>query len=416
MKLPEQFYSYTRRLMGDGLYETFSSGLDDEPPVSIRLNPFKAAGRTVVAGSEPVGWCHEGYYLSGRPNFTFDPLFHAGLYYVQEASSMFVAHVVRSFIDRPVKMLDLCAAPGGKTTALMSALPEGSVLFSNEPVARRASILAENVAKFGHQNIIVTCNYPAAYRKSGAMFDAILADVPCSGEGMFRKDSATLAEWSTQKVSDCRQLQRQIITDIWPCLRPGGLLIYSTCTINEYEDEDNINWICDKLGASAVEIPLEEQWHIHPQLKGSLPACRFIPGVTRGEGLFMALLRKDGESSPCFVEDSAPRGLKVILHGVGEDTVKGRNRLPDITKALMTEADRSQWPEVEIGWEQAIAYLRKEAVALPADTPHGIVLLKYDGAPIGWAKNIGTRANNLYPAEWKIKTTHLPDSIPCVLS
>ena len=214
MKFPEAFTSYTRRLMGDELFACLEQGLAAQPPVSLRLNPFKTAGMEPAAAHEPIGWCDEGFYLSDRPSFTFDPFFHAGLYYVQEASSMFVAHVVRQLAPSPVHMLDLCAAPGGKTTCAMGALPSGSVLFCNEPVKLRARILCENVLKFGHPDIYVTNNHARDYQKTRLKFDLILADVPCSGEGMFRKDEGAIEEWSPANVAKCAQLQREIVRDI----------------------------------------------------------------------------------------------------------------------------------------------------------------------------------------------------------
>lgn len=194
-------------------------------------------------------------------------------------------------------MLDLCAAPGGKSTAVRAALPEGSLLFSNEPMRTRSQILAENVQKFGHPDMIVTNNYPRDYKKSKLQFDVILTDVPCSGEGMFRKDEGAIGEWSTQNVNNCWQLQREIVSDIWNCLKPGGILIYSTCTFNAHEDEENVNWICEELGAEVMALEgIEDAWNITRNLTGTdFPVYRFIPGVSRGEGLFMAILKKEGE-------------------------------------------------------------------------------------------------------------------------
>ena len=250
--LPEDFRTYTQALMGEKLYQRLEHAiLEEEAPTSIRINPFKCKD----ADGEPVPWCPEtGRYLSTRPGFTFDPLLHAGLYYVQEASSMFVDMAIRQYVKEPVMMLDLCAAPGGKSTAVRAALPEGSLLFSNEPMRTRSQILAENVQKFGHPDMIVTNNYPRDYKKSKLQFDVILTDVPCSGEGMFRKDEGAIGEWSTQNVNNCWQLQREIVSDIWNCLKPGGILIYSTCTFNAHEDEENVDWICEELGAEVMAL------------------------------------------------------------------------------------------------------------------------------------------------------------------
>ena len=482
MNLPSDFTEYTRQLMGDDMYGRLAEALDSpDVPASMRINPFKACGHDVDERllCQAVPWCPStGRYLGARPNFTFDPLFHAGAYYVQEASSMFVDYVVRQLVGRPVTMLDLCAAPGGKSTALRAALSEGSLLFSNEPMRQRAQVLAENMQKFGHEDVVVTNNYPRDYRKSRLMFDAILADVPCSGEGMFRKDDGARAEWSLQNVDNCWHLQREIVEDVWQCLRPGGLLIYSTCTFNAHEDEENVMWIASELGADIVELPVDTEWGIVPSLVGGIPAYRFLPGFTRGEGLFLAVLRKHGgdDNDASGVEiveqanavatqskkvkkdrrrvqtaqkegkakmqpavtiplrgasnyvlrkvadtltavperwskvfDTAASSLRIIHAGVGLGVEKGRDVIPAQSLALSRQLADDAYPRVEVGYADAVSYLRKEAVALPGDTPRGFVLLTYHGLPLGFEKNIGNRANNLYPQEWRIKSSHVPD-------
>lgn len=428
--------------------------------MSIRLNPFKAGGDDVTYGDSSctfsldeesdarVPWCSQGRYLSARPSFTFDPLFHAGLYYVQEASSMFISHVLQQLVHRPVAMLDLCAAPGGKSTAARSVLPPGSLLVANEPVKVRASILSENIQKMGHPDVMVTNNFPADYRRTGMSFDVVLADVPCSGEGMFRKDDEALQEWSVQNVEKCRVLQRSIIQDIWPCVKAGGILIYSTCTFNAREDEENVQWIAEELGAEFVSVPIDASWGITGSLSGKRPVYRFIPGVSRGEGLFMAVLRKKGgdDVSPArprrvpgavrslshTVVDSWLQGdfecvesngsimavpscwlssylklskLKVLHAGVVLGEVKGKDVVPNESLALSVALRPEAFPRVELDYGQAISYLRREPVALPSDTPRGFVLVGYKGHALGFEKNIGNRSNNLYPKEWKIRKT-----------
>lgn len=455
MTLPEEFIKYTRELMGDDRFESLATGLKDEAPVSIRLNPLKCdIAHTAITGKRSdVAWCPTGVYLNERPNFTFDPLLHAGAYYVQEASSMFVAHVLRQTVSDSVRMLDLCAAPGGKSTACRTFLPEDSLLISNEPMRMRANILSENMQKFGHTDVIVTNNYPRDFRKSGLIFDVILADVPCSGEGMFRKDEGAISEWSVQNVENCRRLQREIVSDIWPCLKPGGLMIYSTCTFNAHEDEENAVWIAEELGADFVEIAVSPEWNITGPLVGDNPSYRFLPGTSEGEGLFMTVLRKHGQyDSPtkapankkqnrktdkavslpltdsddfetrergdrlvaipkkwADVYDAAAKSLNVIHAGITIGTRKGKDIVPDQSLALSARLDRSKFANVDIDYTQAINYLRKEAVALPDGTPKGFVLLTYKGMPLGFEKNIGNRANNLYPQEWKIKSAHIPE-------
>ena len=433
-RLPLAFTDYTRNLFGDDLYQTFLKGLDDNPPVSIRLNPFKLSEDTnkinPALTPQPIPWCKEGFWLKTRPNFTFDPLLHAGVYYVQEASSMFLSYVLHYWIKQPVVALDLCAAPGGKTTCARTSLPAGSLLFSNEPIGKRAQILAENVQKFGHEDVVVTNNYPRDYKKTKLHFDVIIADVPCSGEGMFRKDPQSIEEWSPQNVENCWQLQRSIIADIWDNLKPGGILIYSTCTFNAHEDEENIAWILNEYDAELLSVPTEEAWNItgslidNPLKDGRrFQVYRFIPGKTRGEGIFMAIIRKRGEhealNSKTTIDidkaiTEARKRLRILSHGVKEGMQKGKNVIPDHTLALSFSADKSAYPNVEVDYQTAIAYLRHEAIVLSSDAPRGIVLLTYKGYPIGFAKNLGNRANNLYPQEWRIKSTHIPEE-PMVL-
>lgn len=422
--LPTAFEVYTKHLFGEERYNIFCKGLQQSSPVSIRLNPFKTNKTTQVADNfvpTHVAWCAEGFYLNSRPNFTFDPLFHTGAYYVQEASSMFLSHVLRHLINKPVALLDLCAAPGGKTTCARTAISDGSIVFSNEPINKRAQILAENIQKFGHSDVVVTNNYPRDYKKTKLSFDVIVADVPCSGEGMFRKDPQAIAEWSEQNVENCWKLQRSIIADIWDNLKPGGLLIYSTCTFNAHENEENVAWILNEYDAQLLEVPTEKTWNITGSLINNplgedkpFPVYRFIPGFTQGEGLFMAIIKKGGTSTN--VEPNAEKlvaeankKLKIMAHGVRQGIIKGKKIIPDHSLALAINGDRSSYPNVEIDYETAIKYLRHEAIMLSAVAPKGIVTLTYRGHAIGFANNLGNRANNLYPQEWRIKSSHIPN-------
>lgn len=426
-KLPKAFVAYTKELFGEERFNRFLSGLGQPSPVSIRLNPFKLpANATINDALKPtqIPWCKEGFYLNERPNFTFDPLIHAGAYYVQEASSMFLAHILRQFVHFPVALLDLCAAPGGKTTCARTAIPSESIVFSNEPMGKRAQILAENVQKFGHPDVVVTNNYPIDYKKTKLKFDVIVADVPCSGEGMFRKDKQAMVEWSEKNVANCWQLQRSIVADIWDNLNPGGLLIYSTCTFNAHENEENIAWILNEYNAELLEVKTEKDWNIMGSLinnplkdKDSFPVYRFIPGFTKGEGLFMAVIKKAG-TNPNLAEKhtingekliaEAKKKLHIIAHGVKASTTKGKNVVPDHSLALMING-KNDFPKIEINYETAIKYLRREAITLESNAPKGIVTLTFKGLAIGFAKNLGNRANNLYPQEWRIKSSHLPE-------
>ena len=388
--------------MGNERFERYLQSFEEPAPVSIRLNPKRAEGMLPIDG-EQVPWCRDGYYLKERPNFTFDPLFHAGCYYVQEAASMFLDEVLRQITQKEPSLLcnlDLCAAPGGKSTLLRAALPADCVLYSNEPIRNRASILLENVTKWGYENHIVTNAYPKDYRRAKMRFDLILCDVPCSGEGMFRKDPATISEWSPQHVEKCCQLQREIVSDAWACLNEGGILIYSTCTFNTKENEENIRWILSEYDAEVIPIETKPEWNITGSLLEGFthPVYRFIPGISRGEGLFLCALRK-GSLTP----NPSPRG-------------EGR-KMHQATLQVITPLSpwRGVGGEAPLTYQQAIAYLRGEAIVLPPDAPRGEVTVMFMGHPLGQVKNIGTRANNLYPKPWRIKTTHIPDDYVPVL-
>jgi 16S rRNA C967 or C1407 C5-methylase (RsmB/RsmF family) len=393
MQLPEDFVRETRQLMGEERFNRFMEAFNEDAPVSIRLNPLKIRNEKQHSTLNKVPWCEEGYYLEGRPQFTFDPLFHAGCYYVQEAASMFVTHILREVIKNEelriksysLSVLDMCAAPGGKSTAVRTVLPEESVLVSNEPIPTRAQILLENITKWGWPDCIVTNNHPRDFRKAKAKFDIILCDVPCSGEGMFRKDPNAISEWSLQNVEKCWRLQREIVADAWECLKPGGILIYSTCTYNIKENEENIRWILDTYKAEPVVIPTEPLWNITGSLLPDFdaPVYRFIPGITRSEGLFICALRKEIKNEELRMKNSS-------------------------LKILTSDLPEGNFPHVDLPYSEALQYLRGEALVLPSDTPRGIVTVTYKGFPLGPMKNIGNRANNLYPKPWRIKTTHLP--------
>ena len=416
--LPVEFTEKTRQLMGDERFERYLKSFEEDVPVSIRINPKKSlevrGERLEVRDGEQVPWCHNGYYLKQRPNFTYDPLFHAGCYYVQEAASMFLDEVLRQCMSltshlspltshlSPLTSLDLCAAPGGKSTLLRSALPDDCVLYSNEPIRNRASILLENVTKWGYPNHIVTNAYPKDYRKAKMKFDLILCDVPCSGEGMFRKDEATISEWSSLQVEKCWQLQRDIVSDAWTCLNEGGLLIYSTCTFNTKENEENIRWILETFDdAKVIPIETKPEWNITGSLLDGFdePVYRFIPGISRGEGLFLCVVRKanHGDCPRCEKRSGLQGDCPRDLHLLKAETIEGN------------------LPQTDLSYPEAMKFLRGEALVLPADTPRGIVEVTFMGHALGQVKNIGSRANNLYPKPWRIKTTHIPNDYEAIL-
>ena len=396
-QLPIDFTDMARRTMGEERFDCYLKAFETDAPVSIRLNPEKA--KELTADGERVPWCRNAYYLPQRPNFTYDPLLHAGCYYVQEAGSMFLDTVMQQWVsDAPVVMIDFCAAPGGKSLLARTALAAGSVMFSNEPMRNRANILAENVAKWGYADHFVTNNFPRDYRRAKMIADVVLCDVPCSGEGMFRKDEATIREWSMQNVEKCARLQREIVADAWSCLADGGLFIYSTCTFNTHEDEENIQWMMDELGAEVLPVKVDAAWNITGSLLDgfSQPVYRFIPGISKGEGLFLCVLRKGG----AWQQGHSLKSLRKSQQNL--NIIYCPKAQPDMVK-------------VEVNYQQAMAYLRHEAITLGADVPRGMVGICFEGHLLGLAKNIGNRANNLYPKEWKIRTTYIPNEYETIL-
>jgi len=390
--LPIEFINLMRQHLGDEQAEALFQGLNEPPTISMRLNPRKSAHLTPSPTlNDPVPWCPDAYYLDGHRAFTFDPLFHAGAYYVQDASSMYLAEILRKYTgetegwggkthpttgETEGAILDLCAAPGGKSTLLASLMPDGCTLISNEPIHRRAQILAENMQKWGHPHCLVTQNYPEHFTHLTNTFNLILTDVPCSGEGMFRKDPVAIQEWSLDNVHQCVERQRNILTAILPTLRPGGLLIYSTCTFNRYEDEEQVEWLVQEHG-----MELLEQRH-------------FFPGRDRGEGLFMAALR-----NPESEEGAEPlKSIKSLK------SLKTLNIIANVDEYIQQLENADS--QLELTYDQAISYLRREALHIAA--PRGIIAVTYRGLPLGLAKSVGNRLNNLYPQEWRIRTTYNP--------
>ncbi len=375
--------------LGVGRAAKILEALTRTPLVSVRVNPFKISleklrGHFGEIAGNPVPWApEEAFYLKERPSFTLDPLFHCGAYYVQEASSMFVGSLfdraVSELGDESLNVLDLCAAPGGKTTQIMSHLPEGAHLTANEVISSRVPILAENVAKWGGCGVTVTgsdasCFGRAAGGRDSISYGIIVADVPCSGEGMFRKGDQAEENWSVNNVMLCAARQRRIVSDIWPALKEGGFLIYSTCTFNRYEDEDNVEWICSELGAECLQ-----QRH-------------FYPGEDPGEGFFAALLRKDGEYRPQKSRRQAKAPYRIY-----------ESLFPQADEALSVSLDRSRYPVMDLSREDALKFLAKEPLMF-RDSPLGLILLTYKDIPMGFVKNLGRRANNLHPQPRRIKS------------
>ncbi|MBN2767154.1 MAG: rRNA cytosine-C5-methyltransferase [Paludibacteraceae bacterium] len=438
MQLPQEFKDATATVLNDE-FHSFLQSLDTIAPVSIRFNTKIMP----TLEDNVVPWCQDAVYLSGRPLFTADPLFHAGAYYVQEASSMFLQQVVNQFFSDAQSVLDLCAAPGGKSTLLAQTLSHDCLLVSNEIVRQRAYVLAENLNKWGRGNVMVTNNEAAAFSKLTHFFDAIVVDAPCSGEGMFRKDKAAINEWSLQNVAMCALRQKDILSDVWDALKPGGVLVYSTCTYNRSENEDNIKWAAAELDA---EILLPDTSGF-PEIVKTEAGCRFYPHRLRGEGFFISVLRKNNSENRKMPKLQSKKGMKfvksielpfalknpesryyindqnyiraypkinfdkfmhlnTVLHcidsGLLVAELKGKDMIPSAQLALSDALDTENCICAEVDKSTALMFLKKENIVL-VDYPKAYVLICYQAVPLGWVKNLGTRSNNLYPQSWKIR-------------
>lgn len=437
MQLPEQFVERTQALLGIE-YTAFEQALGATTPTSIRVNSKK----NFAPSNEKVEWCDKAFYLSERPLFTADPLLHAGAYYVQEASSMFLSQAVLQHMQNAETVLDLCAAPGGKSTLLRQFLSTDCLLVSNEIVRSRAYVLAENLSKWGHENVFVSNNASEDFVALGAYFDAIVVDAPCSGEGMFRKDKTAIEEWSVANVEMCVKRQREILENIWQCLKPGGTMVYSTCTYNRAENEENMEWMCEEMNAEI--LPLE---NVNDKIVTSDIGYRFYPHRTKGEGFYMAVLRKNEDSMhrnkqtvnlKNIKTQSAPvsdiklrnfsdyiylsdnnylraypkqkfeqfmflqKHLRTIDSGLLMFEQKGKDFIPTQQLALSTKIDDTEIATETLSYEQTIHFLRKESIQLTS-TEKAFILLKYEELNIGWVKNLGNRSNNLYPQNWRIR-------------
>lgn len=443
MRFPESFIHNTTQIIGEDI-DKLISALSENAPVSVRVND-KAGSVELFKGitTEQIRWCDNGFYLDKRPLFTADPLFHAGAYYVQEASSMFLSQIVKQFLVNCEIGIDLCAAPGGKSTLLKQFLPKDTLLISNEIIRTRAQILAENLIKWGESNFIVTNNDSKAFSELKSLFDFAVVDAPCSGEGMFRKDPNSISEWSEQNVEICVERQRDIIENIWPSIKQDGYLIYSTCTYNTKENEANIRWICEELGACILKADI----NAFPEITETPEGYRFYPHKTKGEGFFIAILKKTEENlQKVKIKSKLPKSTKTIhsdrlkFRLNKEDYVfietenqikayqkkwldhhiylesqlncfesgiliaekKGKDIIPSHQLAMSKYIDRDNCDYLELNYEQAISFLKKESLILSAQKI-GYLLVGYKGVPLGWVKNLGNRSNNLYPPQWKIK-------------
>ncbi|MBX2966049.1 MAG: rRNA methyltransferase [Cyclobacteriaceae bacterium] len=441
--LPKEFEERMRNALGE-TFGDFVEALQLPSPTSIRINPRKK----ITTEGEPVAWSKFGKYLTERPVFTLDPVFHAGAYYSQEASSMFLEQAVIQSADltQPLRVLDLCAAPGGKSTHLLSLLNEKSLLVANEVIQSRASILSENIQKWGHANVVVSNNDPENFSALPGFFDMIVADAPCSGEGLFRKDPEAVKEWSAANVDLCTKRQRRILADVWPALKTNGVLIYCTCTYNESENEENIQWLSEQHSVEPVKLNIPAEWNIETVSHGNIFGYRFYPHKTKGEGFFISVVRKTEHQPEVRAKQKQPlpappkkiseqlatwfqanpeffmlhnrihampailsadiaylmRQLKIIHAGTPVASVKHDKLIPEHGAALSVQLNHEAFQKLEVNKETALRYLRKEPID-PGSLPKGFALVVYENLSLGWVNVLDNRLNNLYPKEWRIR-------------
>ncbi|PSK89012.1 RsmB/NOP family class I SAM-dependent RNA methyltransferase [Taibaiella chishuiensis] len=424
---------------------------------SLRLNPRKPADLSFALTGQ-VPWCSTGRYLGERPVFTLDPLFHAGAYYVQEASSMFVQHAVEALADRTgpaLRLLDLCAAPGGKSTLLAGLLRDEDLLIANEVIQPRAAILAENMSRWGQMNTWVTQNDPKDFTALGAYFDIMLIDAPCTGSGLWRKDEAAMDEWSPEHVKLCSERQKRIVADALPALKPGGLLLYATCSYSPEENEEVLDWLCDNFQLESQAVPVQEDWQIVETRSAAHQAYgyRFYPWKLQGEGFFLAAFRKpeDQEEAPQKKDRSekkkgaagaARKGkdesarwsrfmkvpllaverneefyglhpvhqkdyeylqprLRIKKTGTALGKLAGKDEIPDHELALSIHLS-AELPALEVSREEALLFMKKEEIR-KEHALKGWQVVTFGGLGLGWGKWLPNRMNNYYPKNWRIR-------------
>lgn len=449
------FITLLREQMPSEEAERLVEALDSAPqPTSIRVNPHKPY--PAPEGRE-VGWCRWGRYLAERPSFTRDGHFQAGGYYVQEASSMFVGYLLEQALGGEVseglRLLDMCAAPGGKSTLYSTIVGERGVVVANEVIRARALTLADNILRWGVGNTVVTSNDPSHFAGSlEGWFDVVAVDAPCSGEGMFRKSEEARENWSLDNVRLCATRQRRIMADAWASLREGGIFIYSTCTFNRAENEENMEWLSEEFDCEHIAIECPEEWNIARTRAAEAECFHFYPHRTEGEGLFAAIVRKGGErgskrkaakkarKSPFGEVDkkvarevaqylregvdfhlttigesiyayptplwedmrTVAEQMSVLFSGVKVGEMFGKKFRPDHSLALSSLLRKEAFAMVELSREDVVRYFRREELSCITDLQEGLNLLLYEGQPIGFTKRIGTRTNSLLPKELRI--------------
>lgn len=451
MTLPAAFLKSLQGIIGfspEAFEQVHQSG---KQVTSVRLNPAKTDGvlpPEFVSLAEAIPWTGLGYYLRQRPSFTFDPLFHAGNYYVQEASSMFLEQALLQLTQRaePVKVLDLCASPGGKSTHLQSLLPAGSMLVSNDVIRSRAAVLRDNIVKWGAEQVVVTNNDPKDFAGLESFFDVLVVDAPCSGSGLFRRDPEAIGEWSLNNVQLCSQRQQRILADCWPALKENGLLIYSTCSYSREEDEEIMDWIKQELDAENCPLTIKEEWGIvETESPGGSLGYRFWPDRINGEGFFLACFRKRNGDEPgkmnskkqpervtraekewvarwmniagkelikyqqtvyAWPEDHFQdfsillEKMRVIYSGVKSGELMRDKMVPDHSLA-MSGLVLADVPGIDLVAEDAIRYLQRKEIRLEG-VPTGWSRACFAGKSLGWMNILPGRINNYYPKELRI--------------
>ncbi len=436
--LPRAFIERVSKdsFLGDSLLEA----LETEQPVAIRINSSK--GNSTFTGLEEIPWSKNGFYLKERPVFTLDPHFHGGRYYPQEAGSQFIDSILRQ-LDLPEEpvILDLCAAPGGKSTLIADFLQGKGLLLANEVIQNRSKILKENLTKWGAKNSLVSNNDPADFDGLKSTFDCILIDAPCSGEGMFRKDPDARNEWSEESVNLCASRQKRIVMDVWDSLKPQGFLIYSTCTFNAQENEDNIRWILEQTDSKIHEINL-------PFAKTGRDGIGYyaLPSELKTEGFYVVVIQKSGEERAQknknkkkgtltrlkreawhheWIGDSKadlvqwnnyvfalPEGsselvemlhsqLRIIKLGTELGEISRKGLIPHEALVFDPGILSAEAPDISLTYEQALHYLKGETFSL--EGKQGFNTVSFEGTKLGWIKHLGNRFNNLFPKEWRIR-------------
>lgn len=455
MKLPELFVERMRRELGVEQADRLCEALSTEPSTSVRLNPLKMT--TPTLDGEIIAWSESGYRLSERPSFTLDPNFHAGAYYVQEASSQFAGYILSAVAGganacRGLRVLDMCAAPGGKSTHYASLVGERGLVVANEINRSRASVLADNARKWGTANMVITCNDSSRVAQLEEWFDVVAVDAPCSGEGMFRKSEEACEQWSEGNVAMCAERQWEIVQNAFQALRPGGVLLYSTCTFNRTEDEGVVGRLIEEYGDELVEAPkiaVDETWGVVVGREGVFQTFRFFPHKVSGEGMFMAVAIKSGEISSrrkirgkgkvvmrvdkrvseelgrwvahpeefaffqagemlygCRKEhiddiEMLSGVLSVIYSGVAMGQIFKGKLKPDAALALYADVNHQAVECREVDLATALQFLSKQD--LPAEIfAEGVNMVIYDGHPLGFVKRVGARVNNMYPNSLRI--------------